>query len=122
MTRVAAALVPEQKSDLSTSRQSIPCSANSLNKPIPLMPPPTIRTETLGWSCSEVNCGRIRIPSRSGIDFRRVSETHDVSKVESWPDTIIALTDSGRSQKLQHCRKAGWAGDRGSFHPSPPAP
>src|ERR1039458_7490617 len=67
MTRVDAALVPEQKSDFSTSRQSIPCSASSRNRPIPLMPAPTIRTETSGRFRSESNSGRIRVPSLVGL-------------------------------------------------------
>jgi hypothetical protein len=69
-----AELVPAQKSDLSTSRASIPCNANSRSKPIPLMPPPTIRTETSGWLRSEANSGRIRVPGERKLYHRSPSE------------------------------------------------
>src|ERR1019366_2222690 len=110
MTRVAAELVPAQKSDLSTSRQSIPCSANSLNKPIPLMTPPTIRTETLGWSCSEVNCGRIRIPSEVGL-ISVVFQKLTMSR--RWKAGPTPLSPSPIQAARKNCNTAERRGGRG---------
>src|SRR5690242_18032142 len=51
-----AALAPEQKSPRSTNNTSTPFRARSRNVPIPLIPPPTIKTETCGFSLS---CAKI---------------------------------------------------------------
>ena len=81
--RRGRALAPEPKSPFSTSSTSTPFSARSRNVPMPLIPPPIIRTDTFGfWRRESRVCWRVMLLVSLAISIAYISCLFNVNN--SW--------------------------------------
>src|SRR5271157_4278554 len=115
MIRVEAELAPEQKSDFSTRSTSTFSSANSRSKPAPLIPPPTMSTETSGWNRSAASRSSlvIQLPIlRRADDLPALSAVFTPPRVQSaagWTNDV----HGAREEMCKHPRTSENSGGEG---------